>query len=179
VLNKQDKNSEALEKYEEAYSISVEVNGPEHGETVMVLDGMSRTHANLGNKDRAIELMEKGIDIQRRTLGGDSLQLAESLESTAEAILMLHDASKALEIFEESVHISVRALGSVNHEKVADIVASIACCKGCLGDNAEATMFLREACRIYDHLGIQNYKSRSAAEQLLRVQMIQLMSLVS
>ena len=179
VLGKQDKNSEALEKYEEAYSISAEVHGPENDQTVDILGHISRIHFKVGNKDRAIEIMEKVVNIERRALG-DSQHLAERLAVTGKAILMSgHDPSKAYEMFKESMEISVRVLGSANHEKVAECFSNLACCKGCQGENAEAIMFLREACRIYDHLGIHTDESRFAAEALMFAEMMEMMGPMS
>jgi len=194
VLGEQDKNSEALEKYEEAYSISDEVHGPENGQAVCILDHISETHFKMGNKDRAIEIMEKVVNIERRALG-DSLHLAERLAVTGKAILMsgrdlttagsdhpfasCDDPGKAHEMFKESMEIYVRVLGSANHEKVAECFSNLACCKGCQGENAEAIEFLREACRIYDHLGIHTDRSRFAAEALMFAEMIQLMAPMS
>jgi serine/threonine protein kinase/Tfp pilus assembly protein PilF len=108
---------------------------------------MGRVYGNLAYYDKAIELVQAGLEIRERKFGRDSLEVAESLNNLGELKLDKGDFSTAGTLVLEALAIRRKRLGD-EHIAVAGSLNNFGALKYSVGDWRGAEEAFREALAI-------------------------------
>ncbi len=119
-------------------------------------DTMGRVYGNLGFYDKAIELVQSGLEIRQRELGPASLEVGESLDNLGELKLDKGDFPGAEKLMREGYEIRRNILGAESMD-VAESLNNIGTLQYHKGDWAKSEELFREALAIQrKELGMEN-----------------------
>ncbi len=111
-----------------------------------LFDVIGDLYRQLGSYDRAGPLLEKSVEIRRRELGRDHLDLATSLFHLGQLYTEQH-REEARGLLEEALAIRERKLGALAPE-IAEVLNSLAVLHGMQGELAEAEPLFRRALEV-------------------------------
>jgi serine/threonine protein kinase/Tfp pilus assembly protein PilF len=108
---------------------------------------MGRVYGNLGIYDKAIELVQAGLEIRERQAGQDSLEVAASLDNLGELKLEKGDYPAAEELIRKGYEIRRKILGAENID-VAESLNNLGSLYYHEGEWSKSESLFREALRI-------------------------------
>jgi serine/threonine protein kinase/Tfp pilus assembly protein PilF len=103
---------------------------------------MGRVFGNLGLYDKALPLLQESLEAERRTLGGQNLEVARSLTSLANVVNDKGDYARAESLYREALAMKTRLLGKESPE-VAELQNGLALVLDERGQYPEAEALLR------------------------------------
>merc|ERR1712151_565016 len=117
----------AMKFYEESLSFRCAVLGfdCENKEIATTLNNMGRVHYMIGEHKRALELYAKALNMRRRLLGNDHIDVAATAYNAGQTFHQLGEFEEAMELYEEFLVIAKKHLGS-NHRDVAIMLKCMA-----------------------------------------------------
>jgi serine/threonine protein kinase/tetratricopeptide (TPR) repeat protein len=107
-------------------------------------DTMGRVYGNLGIYDKAIELVQAGLEIRERQPGQDSLEVAASLDNLGELKLDKGDFPAAEELIQKGYEIRRKILGAENID-VAESLNNLGSLSYSEGEWVKSENLFREA----------------------------------
>jgi serine/threonine protein kinase len=112
-----------------------------------VLTVIGRTYYRLGLRDKARPLLERGLDLNRRTLGPEHVQIAESLTELGVVLRETADYKTAEKLLEEAVAMRRKLLGP-DHKDLAVSLVELGRVYSSTGVAGRSELLFREALAI-------------------------------
>lgn len=123
LLRSWNRNPEALAWYTSALSHSETGLGKEHPRSMKILGGLAKTHRNLGELDRALELSYRVLDGRKKLYYHEQSDVIEIENDIGTILFMQGQYDEALRQYAEALSKRMKVLGS-SHPSTMDTVES-------------------------------------------------------
>ncbi len=124
ILDKLGESKKAIEYYEKALKIDIEVYGDKHPNVATRYNNIGAAWIKLGDSKKAIDYFETALKIGLAVYGDKHPDVAASYYNIGSALVSLEEYKKAIEYYEKSLQIGLEAYG-VRHPNVARIYNNI------------------------------------------------------
>jgi serine/threonine protein kinase len=127
----------ALEAFERAHAILVEVLQADHPQIARALSALGAARYNLAQYPKALELQQRALDMYRAALGETHPRVGWTLQRVAHTTWMLEGAKKAVVPAQQAADVLADALGP-QHPDLGDALGDLAALTQVAGDTERA-----------------------------------------
>ena len=120
VYQSQGNYPKALEMYQKALAIWLDVLGANHSDVAASYNNMGSVYYSQGNYPKALEMCQKTLDIELKVYGANHPDVAMSYNNIGSVYHSQGNYLKALEMYQKALAIRLEMYGE-NHSKVATL----------------------------------------------------------
>ena len=147
IYNDVGNSKKAIEYYEKALEIGVEIYGEKHPSVATRLNNLGSAWKALGDPRKAIEYFEKALEIDIEIYGENHPDVAIRLNNLGLAWNSLGDSRKAIEYYEKALSI-VKEIYGEKHPSVAKTLSNLGSAWYALGNSRKAIEYYEKALEI-------------------------------
>lgn len=137
----------AFPHLERLLAISEKISGPEHPETVLVMNGLANIHNQLAQYGKAIALLQHALLINERSRGLEHPETARSLNNLAKIYGETGQYEQALPLLQRALVIAEKTNGP-DHPDTAWIVGNLGSLYDAIAQYEKALLFTQRALEI-------------------------------
>jgi tetratricopeptide (TPR) repeat protein len=115
----------AMNYYEKGLELERSILAANHPHTIITLTNIAHIHKQLGQHEHALKAYISVFNMQSRTFGGESLNVAETLSSIGLMQYHLRDYESSFESYQEALRIRRHCFGTDDHPDVASTLNSV------------------------------------------------------
>jgi tetratricopeptide (TPR) repeat protein len=133
----------AAEQFQVARVLFSKHLGPDHPYTLVSMNSLALSYANLGRYTEALKLREETLALRRTKLGPDNLYTLQSMDNLANSYGHFGRHAEALKLHEESLRLRKAKFGP-DHPATVFTMHAMAGCYNALGRHADALRLFEE-----------------------------------
>jgi serine/threonine protein kinase len=127
-----------------ALDLANEILGPEHRESLIVLQGLARHHSLTGDHELGLELMTRAYEIALEAHGPSDASTTTALNGIGVTLSLMGEEQRALEAHQQAFEVQVETLGPTHKETVVTL-SNVVSSHIELGNLEEAIRLARQA----------------------------------